>query len=64
MNEHDERWLSAAEIAEHLGVSKDTAYRWIENRGMPAHKIGRYWKFKKSQVDPWIESGAAGDSEG
>ena len=26
---------------------------------MPAHKIGRLWKFKKDQVDKWVESGGA-----
>jgi hypothetical protein len=28
-------------------------------KGMPAHKIGRLWKFKKEQVDKWVESGGA-----
>lgn len=63
MTANDERWLSAVEIAEHLGIAKDTVYRWIEKRGMPSHKVGRSWKFKKSQVDTWVESGQAGDSE-
>jgi predicted DNA-binding transcriptional regulator AlpA len=30
-----ERWLSLEEIAEHLGVSKDTIYRWIAKKQMP-----------------------------
>lgn len=40
------RWLSVEEIAEYLGVSKDTVYAWISKRNMPAHRIGRFWKFK------------------
>ena len=47
----NERWFSVDEVAEHLGVAGDTVYRWIENRGLPAHKIGRLWKFKLSEVD-------------
>jgi excisionase family DNA binding protein len=39
-------WLSAEEIAVHLGVTKDTVYAWIADRGMPAHKVGRLWKFQ------------------
>ena len=35
-----DRWLSVEEIAEHLGVSKDTVYAWIRRREMPAHRIG------------------------
>jgi len=55
-----EPWVSLDEIAEHLGVSRDTVYRWIE-RGLPAHKLGRLWKFKVSEVDEWLRAGKAGD---
>lgn len=54
-----ERWLSVAEIAEHLGVKRDTVYKWIERKDMPAHKAGRLWKFKQSEVDEWVRSGRA-----
>ena len=54
-----EKWSSLDEIAEHLGVSKDAVYRWIANKKMPAHKIGRLWKFKISEIDEWIRSGGA-----
>lgn len=50
----DDRWLSVDEIAKHLGVSKDTVYRWIDSQSMPAHKIGKLWKFTKSEVDSWV----------
>jgi excisionase family DNA binding protein len=60
----DDRWLSVEEIAEHLGVTKDSIYRWIEKRGLPAHKVGKLWKFKKDEVDAWVRSGRARDDEG
>ena len=60
MNE-PERWLSVDEIAKHLGVSKETIYRWVEKGKVPAHKVGRQWKFKVSEVDKWVESGSAHD---
>jgi excisionase family DNA binding protein len=50
-----EKWSSLDEVALHLGVSKDTIYRWIANKHMPAHKIGRLWKFKISDVDEWVK---------
>lgn len=53
----DDRWLSVDEIASHLGVSKDTVYRWIDTRKMPAHKVGRLWKFRKDEVDAWVIAG-------
>ena len=51
------RWLSVDEIAVYLGVSRDTVYRWIEGRGLPAHKVGRSWKSKVVEVDGWVRSG-------
>ena len=57
----EDRWLSIAEICEYLGVSNDTVYKWIDKHGMPAHRMGRLWKFKKEQVDAWVEAGGAAD---
>jgi excisionase family DNA binding protein len=57
------RWLSVEEIAEYLGVSKDTVYAWIAKRNMPAHRIGRLWKFKSDEIDGWVRSGGAAEIE-
>jgi excisionase family DNA binding protein len=54
-----ERWLSVEEIATHLGVNPDTIYKWIDRKKMPAHKVGRLWKFLASEVDQWIKGGHA-----
>jgi excisionase family DNA binding protein len=55
-------WVSADDIAAHLGVTKDTIYTWIAEKGMPAHKVGRLWKFQASEVDEWVRSGSAAAS--
>ena len=52
-----EPWVSLEEIAQHLAVSQDTVHRWIRNRGLPAHQVGRIWRFKVSQVDAWVQTG-------
>lgn len=49
----EDRWISVEEIAKYLGVSRDTVYKWIDQRHMPAHRIGRLWKFKKDEVSDW-----------
>jgi len=54
-----EPWLSVEEIAVHLGVSKETIYRWLERRTIPAHRMGKLWKFKPTEVDHWILNGGA-----
>jgi excisionase family DNA binding protein len=56
-----ERWYSVEEIGQYLGVSKDTIYAWIANKSMPAHKVGRLWKFKTDEVDEWVRAGGAAD---
>lgn len=54
-----EPWVSVEEVAKHLGVAKDSVYRWIEQKGLPAHRMGRLWKFKISEVDEWVRQGGA-----
>jgi excisionase family DNA binding protein len=59
----EERWVSVHDVATHLGVVKDSVYRWIDARGLPAQKIGRLWKFKLSEVDAWVRTGGAEAAE-
>lgn len=58
-----EPWVSVEDVAAHLGVARDSVYRWIEGRGLPTHKIGRLWKFKLSEVDDWVRAGGATSEE-
>ena len=53
----EDRWLSAKEVSGYLGVGRSTVYKWIERHQLPAHKIGRLWKFRKEEVDAWITRG-------
>lgn len=57
----EDRWLSVDEIATYLGIKRDTVYVWIERRNLPAHKVGRLWKFKKDEVDEWVRSDGANE---
>lgn len=57
MSEINEKWSSLEETAEYLGVTKDTIRSWIKKTDIPAHKVGRLWKFKFSEVDEWVKSG-------
>lgn len=59
-----EPWYSLEEISRHLGVSKETIYRWLERGTIPAHRMGKLWKFKPSEVDQWVKDGGAGDDSG
>ena len=59
MIEIEDRWLSVEEISKYIGVSNDTVYRWIDKHRMPAHRMGRLWKFKKNEIDQWVKAGGA-----
>ncbi len=52
-----ERWHSVDDVAEHLGVVPDTIYRCLGAGSMPAHRIGRLWRFKLREVDDWVRDG-------
>jgi len=50
----EERWLSVDEIAQYLGIKQDTVYKWIKRKKLPAHKVGRLWKLRISEIDEWV----------
>lgn len=57
IDNHNENWISVTEAATFLGVTKDTIRNWIKKTDIPAHKIGKLWKFKRSELDEWVKSG-------
>ncbi|QLH44134.1 MAG: helix-turn-helix domain-containing protein [Coxiellaceae bacterium] len=54
-----EKWMSVSEIAEYLGVAAITIYRWLEKSQIPAHRVGKQWRFDLQEVDAWVKSGSA-----
>ena len=57
IDNYEENWISISEAAEHLGVTVGSIRNWIKKTDIPAHKIGKLWKFKKSELDKWVISG-------
>ena len=56
-NIQDDKWIGIEEAANFLGVTKDTIRNWIKKNNIPAHKIGKLWKFRKSELNEWVLSG-------
>lgn len=55
MTDSDE-WLTYKEARALLGLKHHTLYRWIEKKfGPPAYYLYGQWKFKKAEVENWIE---------
>jgi len=54
----DDKWINIEAAADYLGIKPVTLRSWIRNeKGVPAHKIGKQWKFKCSELDQWVKSG-------
>ena len=60
----EDKWLTVEEICHYLSITKDTIYKWIDKRDMPAHRVGRRWMFQQEEVDTWIRAGKAADTKG
>ncbi|KGP76653.1 hypothetical protein JT05_03455 [Desulfosporosinus sp. Tol-M] len=58
-----EEWKPMAAIEKYLSVSRETVLQYINKKDMPAHKLGRQWRFKISEIDEWLRSGAAAEKE-
>ena len=58
-----EPWVSVDQIAEHLGVMRVSIYLWRERNLLPAHRVGRLWKFQVSEVDEWVRAGGADEEQ-
>jgi PTS system nitrogen regulatory IIA component len=46
--------LTLEEVAKYLKVKPQTIYTWAQNNKIPAAKLGKEWRFKKSIIDKWF----------
>lgn len=58
-----ERWVTVDDVAAHLGVTRDSIYRWMNSKNLPAHRVGRAWRFRLSEIDEWVRSGRGATNE-
>jgi excisionase family DNA binding protein len=52
---HMDKLMILEEVAEYLRLSKDTIYRMAHTAKIPASKVGNQWRFRKEDLDQWIE---------
>jgi len=46
--------LTLEEVAAYLKLKPQTIYTWAQDKKIPAAKLGKEWRFKKSIIDEWI----------
>jgi PTS system nitrogen regulatory IIA component len=50
----DDNIVTIEEVAQYLRVSERTVYEWAQRGEIPAGKIGTVWRFKKSEIEKWV----------
>jgi len=53
MDDND-KIMTLEEVAEYLRVKPQTIYTWAQEKKIPAAKLGKEWRFKKSMIDKWF----------
>ena len=56
----EEGYIGIEEAANYLDIKVITLRNWIkksDENGLPAHRVGKLWKFKKTEIDEWVTSG-------
>ncbi len=49
------RVLTVAEVAVYLKVPKSTVYKLARKGTLPAHKVGKHWRFVRDELDGWLK---------
>lgn len=60
----EDGYISLEQAAEYLNIKPVTLRKLIRNRDdIPAHQIGKLWKFKRAELDEWVNSGKSAISQ-
>lgn len=55
MNDND-KIMTLEEVAEYLRLKPQTIYTWAQEKKIPAAKLGKEWRFRKSMIDQWFNN--------
>lgn len=56
MSNQLDNYINLEEAASYLGVKPATIRTWIKKKEFPAHRVGKLLKFKRSEIDDWVNS--------
>ena len=59
--DYNDNYINLEDAATYMCITPGTLRNWMKNpeNEVPAHRIGRAWKFKKKEIDDWVDSGKA-----
>jgi excisionase family DNA binding protein len=49
------RLMSVDELADYLGLQKQTIYNWLHKKRITGIKIGKVWRFDRKYIDEWLK---------
>jgi excisionase family DNA binding protein len=61
MNDHE--ILTLEEVAQYLRLKPQTIYKWAQEKKIPAVKLGKEWRFRRSILDRWLDEQIDGTFE-
>jgi len=56
--------LTIEEVAHYLRLKPQTIYKWAQEKRIPAVKLGKEWRFRRSVIDHWLDEQMLGDDSG
>jgi excisionase family DNA binding protein len=60
----DHEILTLEEVALYLRLKPQTIYRWAQEKRIPAVKLGKEWRFRKSILDRWLDEQMLSEDSG
>ena len=60
----DHEILTLEEVAHYLRLKPQTIYRWAQEKRIPAVKLGKEWRFRRSILDRWLDEQMQGGDSG
>ena len=51
----DNEILTIEEVASYLRLKPQTIYKWAQEKRIPAAKLGKEWRFRRSVIDRWLD---------
>jgi excisionase family DNA binding protein len=63
-NPPDHEILTLEEVAHYLRLKPQTIYKWAQERRIPAVKLGKEWRFRKTVLDRWLDEQMLGEDSG
>ena len=61
---HDHEILTLEEVAIYLRLKPQTIYKWAQEKRIPAVKLGKEWRFRRSILDRWLNEQMLSEDSG